>query len=789
MEYYAHERQLPDGKIERQTVLEHLTGAARRAAECLKPIGMENTGYLAGLLHDMGKCTEDFQRYLAAGDSGKRGSVIHTFQGCRYVMENFHRKNSDFPAIVCSELLAFAIGAHHSLFDCVDKTQRIGLQYRTENNDVPYDEAVAAFKAEISEEKIEKLFEASTKEIDRVFEKLDNIYPEDHDYAFGTGLFARLILSAVIEGDRCDTAAFMNGIAPAAWPENMSPVWRERLNYLEEKLKQFPRETPVENARYEISKMCRTFAEHGPGIFRLNVPTGGGKTLSSLRYALAHAMCFNKRRLIFTSPLLSILEQNASVIHEFVGDERMILEHHSNVVKTEQGKDELDDRELLMQSWDAPIIITTLVQLLNTMFEGKTTSIRRFHALCDSVIVIDEVQTVPAKMLTLFNMAIEFLTEQCGATVVLCSATQPELESADHPLLKKPEDIVPRNDALWSAFRRTELSRLPDCCLKELPDVIRTQMKKTDSLLVVCNKKDEASYLLKETASPCYKSYHLSAAMCMQHRRDVLMALQETLSNREKVLCIATQVIEAGVDISFESVIRLTAGMDSIVQAAGRCNRNGESDMPRPVYTVNCSDEKLGSLRDIQRGKDASIELMETFKNEPKRFGNNMFSNEAICYYYRALYRGMSVDEQDYSVRELGTTLFELMATNGKYADERCENIDAFFLRQALKTAGQYFSVFDEDTTDVIVPYGRGKQLIAQLCSDQCSFDPAYRAGILKEASNYTVGIYKHQKKRLEENNGLISACDDCAWILAEGFYDDEVGLTINSEKQIFMEV
>ncbi len=789
MAFYAHIRVGPGGETIRQTVYAHLVGTARRAGQCLRSVGLENTGYLAGLLHDIGKYTAEFQRYLETGDPGQRGSVIHTFQGCRYILESFHGPEASFPEIVCAEVIAFAVGAHHGLFDCVDPAQRLGLPYRCEKQNIAYGTAVAAFLSEVPEKEIRALFEKAAAEIDGVMARLEEGYADDRDYAFEVGLLARLVLSAVIEGDRRDTAAFMSGAALQAWPEDRSPVWAGRLAHLEGMLAQFSCRTPVERARHAISERCRAFADREPGIYRLNVPTGGGKTLSSLRYALAHGGAYHKKRLIFVSPLLSILEQNAKVIHEFVGDEELILEHHSNVVQTGLPREELDERELLVQSWDAPIIITTLVQLLNTLFDGKTTAVRRFQALCGSVIVIDEVQTVPGKMLTLFNLAMEFLSEQCGATVVLCSATQPELEGADHPLRRTPEEMVPKDEALWAAFRRTELFRLPDRRLEELPEWIIGQMEQTESLLVVCNKKSQAAYLLERTKSEDYKSFHLSAGMCMAHRREVLEDLRTALGRKEKVLCIATQVIEAGVDISFATVVRLTAGMDSIVQAAGRCNRSGESEAPRPVYAVNCADEKLGMLRDIQRGKDATLSLMETFQNAPERFDGDLFSEESIRYYYRAVYRDMAEGEQDYYIKEQGTSLFDLMADNRRYADESCAGVEKFCLRQAFKTAGRYFSVFQEDSTDVLVPYGEGKELIAELCGERCRYDMAYRASVLQKAGSYCVGVYPYQKKLLEQAGALRSVCGDCALVLAEGFYSGAVGLVTETERQEFTEV
>ena len=790
MAFYAHTRELPDGALVRQTVLAHLRGTAARAAQCLKRVGLENAGYLAGLLHDMGKYSADFQQYLASGDGGRRGSVIHSFQGCRCLMERYHRADADFSAIAASELLAFAVGAHHGLFDCVDSARTVGLQYRAEKREVSYTDAVAGFLREIPPEETERLFDRARAEIGRFVGEIDGLYADDREYAFEIGLLARLLLSAVTEGDRRDTAAFMSGTSPAEPPEDLTPIWEERLAFLEKKLAQFPCDTPIAAARHTVSETCRAFAAREPGIFRLNVPTGGGKTLSSLRYALAHAARFHKRRLIFTAPLLSILEQNADVIHAFVGDDRLILEHHSNAVRTEPAaNDRLDERELLVQSWDAPIIITTLVQLLNTLFDGKMTAVRRFQALCDSVIVIDEVQTVPTKMLTLFNLAIRFLSERCGATVVLCSATQPELARAEHPLREEPPQIVPYDAALWAAFRRTELRLLPNHRLDALPAQIRALMDTTDSLLVVCNKKSEAAYLLTHTESSDYRSFHLSASMCMQHRRDVLAALREALSRQERVLCIATQVIEAGVDISFGAVLRLTAGMDSIVQAAGRCNRSGESPTPRPVYAVNCTDETLGMLREIRRGKDATLLLTEAFQRAPERFGGDLFSDASIRYYYQALYREMEREEQDFYVREENATLFDLMGANEKYADGDCTGVETFFLRQAFKTAGRQFAVFDEDTADILVPYGDGRRLIAELCGERCRNDPTRRAEVLKKTSGYTVGIYSYQKKRLEQQHALISACGDCVWVLADGFYDAAVGLTDTIQTQAFTEV
>ena len=786
-QYYAHIKQ----NGEKQTVMEHLLGTADRACLCLKRVGLEKTAYLAGLLHDMGKFTKEFQEYLKERDLNKRGSVIHTFQGCRFLLEQAPNPagSNEITSQFAAELLAFAAGAHHGMFDCVNEDGKIGMKYRKEKTDTFYQEALTAlFRQGLTRDTVAKQFTSASEEIGRVVVRIEQSYEKDSEYCFEIGLLARLLLSAVIEGDRYDTAAFMNETAVPPCREDMRPLWRDRLDFMEKKLAQLPKENPVEMARATISDQCRDFAEQPPGIYRLNVPTGGGKTLSSLRYALVHAKKYNQKRLIFISPLLSILEQNAAVIRAFVGDDSLILEHHSNLVQAEPSSEQLDERELLLQSWNSPIIITTLVQLLNCMFDGKTSSIRRYQALCNSVIVIDEVQTVPTKMLSLFNLAIRFLAEQCGATVVLCSATQPYLEGLDHPLLPL-KDIVQYDPEIWNAFLRTKLIPLGNQRLEELPRLIGSMMENTGSLLVVCNRKDEAAYLLEHTKSFAYVSYHLSASMCMQHRRDVVEKLKKSLERKEKTLCIATQVIEAGVDISFQCVVRLTAGMDSIVQAAGRCNRNGESSTPSPVYIVNCTDEKLGKLRDIQRGKDATLSLLNKFQSEADSFRDDLSSDAAIRYYYKALYSDLACQACDYPLPNLRTTMLDLLSENTKFSARGGTEIENWGLRQAFQTAGKAFSVFDENTIDILVPYKAGAALISQMCEARCASDPVYCGALTKRAAGYTISLYDYQRRKLESVGALFqTSCGNALALLPE-YYDDCTGLKTDGTNMSFWEV
>lgn len=612
----------------------------------------------------------------------------------------------------------------------------------------------------------------------------DNAFFDD-ETAFYSGLLSRLLLFAVIEGDRRDTAEFLNGtqFPTKRSSEDLERLWGAKLATMEEKLEQLLQSSAIDQARRTISDQCRRAAEQSGGVFRLNVPTGGGKTLSGLRFALAHARRHRKQRIIFISPLLSILEQNAAVIRDYIQDDSLILEHHSNLVRTEENEQQLEEQELLAETWEAPIIISTLIQLLNTLFSGKTTAIRRFHSLCGSVIVIDEVQTVPSKMLTLFSLAVNFLSEICGATVVLCSATQPCTEKIEHPLHSPIPEIVPYDPALWAAFRRTSIETVPAMSLEQIADFALEQLRSADSLLIVCNKKSEAECLSALMKGENHALFSLSAAMCMAHRRAVLDKLQSALTQKtQKVACVSTQVIEAGVDISFVCVIRLAAGMDSVVQAAGRCNRSGEagSGVLAPVYLIECRNESISKLPDIQQGKAATQELLAEFANDPKQFDRHLDSGAAIGYYYRALYRRAPNGSHDYHVKGR-PSLFSLLSRNNHY----CKEDPPYYFRQAFRLAGSLFQVFEEDTTDVIVPYGEGEALIHDLCSEKAKQDIGYLRSLLEKAKPYTVSLYRYQINGLSEERCLIPLEGGALGL--NGHYHEETGFSMNESNLDFL--
>ena len=792
MEYPAHIRKV-DGKKYIQTVEEHCHGVAEIAAELLSDIGLEKTAYLAGMVHDLGKFSENFKNYIekaADGEKVQRGSVNHTFAGVRFLLEKHSDEQlSGFSDIVL-EIIAYAVGAHHGLFDCVDNNNNNGFTKRIQKEGIDYLNAAQEFlKICCSKQDIEDLLKQSEKEFLPVFNEIEKLADnadakiQNTQITFYIGFLARLILSAIIEADRSDTSQFMNGYSEKT-VKNISEIWINCIKNVEQKLSTMPLDKPINKTRAQISALCAEAGNLESGIYRLNLPTGAGKTLTSLRYALHHALKHNKKRIIFTMPLLSIIEQNAGIIHEYIGNEDILLEHHSNVIETDE-TGELDKRELLVESWDVPIIITTMVQLLNTLFAGKTANIRRMQALCISIIVIDEVQTVPDKMLSLFNLALNFLAIICNATIILCSATQPCFEKTMYPLVKSVKDLITLTKEQETVFKRVRLEYKGEMDCEELADFAAGILEENNSLLLVCNTKNEAAVMFNLLCSKIkdVKAFHISAGMCTAHRKETIKEMQEALENKQqKVLGVSTQVIEAGVDVSFARVIRLLAGMDNIVQATGRENRNREFDGLAPGYIVRLKGEFLKGLSEIEAAKNAATNLLVKYKNNPQIYDDDLMSAKAVNEYYKSLYENVKSGYHDFYIESVRDSILNLMSCNGNVDSEKIPEYNKYFMHQALKTAGGLFTVFDESSIDIIVPYDRGKEIIQKIFAVGDKDYEKLKA-ILKEAKLYTVSLFKYQKIKLEEQGALIFVPSAGVYILQDGYYDELTGLNLNQSE------
>ncbi len=794
MSYPAHIRPRADGKAEGQPLPAHLENTARYAARAAGG-RLEKTALLAGWLHDMGKATATFADYITrafAGEPVRRGSVNHTFAGARYALERWHTPGEESFQNLTAELLAVTVGAHHGLFDLIDPNGADGFARRLGKEGIGYDEARKnALREGIDEATLQGLFEDAVREIIDAARLCESVSGSIEEMRFHLSLLARLLLSALMDGDRRDTAEFMSG-APLPVPPDMTGRWPSLLDRLEAQLEALPVDTEINRARRAFSQQCRDAAERKNGLCRLSLPTGGGKTLASLRFALAAAQRYRKKRIVFVIPLLSVLEQNAEVLREALGDDGLILEHHSNLVR-EVEREETAETALLQETWDAPVVITTLVQLLNTLFAGQTGCIRRMQALADSIIVIDEVQSVPRRMISLFNLAMNFLAYVCNTTVVLCSATQPGFEEATHPLrLPDAPHLVPYDPALWRVFRRTEIRdrRRPEgYTIEELSAFALDCAEQEGSTLLIANTKAEALNLwriIKERAA-C-PVFHLSTALCMAHRIETLRQINALLKSGQPVVCVSTQLVEAGIDFSFGCVVRVLAGLDNVIQAAGRCNRNGERDSLCPVYIVNLQNENLRFLKEIGQAQHACEAVLLRFAADTAVLDGDLTSDKSVQAYYKSLYTNLPRGAMDYAVSAFDTSLYELLSDNAALG-HHCATYGQHMLAQAFQTAGASFRVFDDDTRDVLTPYGEGAALIAGLAGARARYDLLYRKSLLTRAKPYAISLYAYELKALGEAGGVYNLCEDTIAALRSEFYDQETGFRREGGQHSFLEV
>ena len=681
-----------------QSVQEHNRNTAQIAAACLEWANLTQTGYFAGLLHDMGKFTTQFKDYLEQSIDGKPiqpGSVIHTFGSARLILELFHDPNTCLSmSDMTAELLAYAAAAHHGLFDCVDELHSCGFSHRLSWDEEFYQEAKAQFFEQCADEnELKGVFEQAHQELIPIYNSINQQSCSNEEIFFYLGLLARLLLAAVVEGDRQDTVRFMEQNGQNKEEKTTLALWSGLLGKLETWLKHLPAETPVQKARRDISEHCGAAANTSGGIFRLNTPTGSGKTISAFRFALSQAAKHNKSRIIFAFPQAGFASENLTVLKNIIGNQDLITEHYSDMKPAEIKEETVGYSEFTAQVWSAPIVMTTLKQLLNVLFSGEMACVRRFQSLCGSVLIIDEPQMVPANMASLFNLAIQFLSKVCGVAVVLSSATLPSHEYSAHPIKESIIDLVPYSPNFEVVFRRTLLLDAGAKRLQEVPEFLMEKLRYKSSVLVICNLEEQALMLYEKLKASNLSCFYLatiaSPAEYQDTVRRIKLALQKSRENGLKVLCIATQSIESCANLSFACVVRFMAGMDNAIQAAGLCNREGEFPSPAPVFLLSCSDENSGSVSGLQNAKTASLQLLFSFHRQPAHFENSLSSPAALSFYFQCLYGGMRTGTQDGTLKD-GRTMLDLLSVNGACSNGM-QPWGRFGLHQAFALAGRKF--------------------------------------------------------------------------------------------------
>ncbi len=806
MNYIAHIRKI-DKTV--QTVEEHLLGVKKLAESYGEKLDVKHLTGLAGMLHDLGKYTKKFREYILEAVNNpksppKRGSVDHSTAGGKLLYELFHTEKSNPYKQIVAEIVGNAIISHHAYLQDFLNPNDLESNYLRRVRDKKSDELDefettkrTFFEHIMSEKDFHAYTDKATIELETFLAKKP-LKEFEKQLMFLT----KFIFSAVIDADRTNTRLFeeKKTVESIINHEELFGIYYEKLMT---KVNSFKKDqnanTPINVLRAEMSEQCEIFAEKLSGIYTLSIPTGGGKTLASLRYALKHAKLYNKTRIIYVVPYTTIIEQNADEVRKILQDTENILEHHSNVIEDEGVNDSDEHQDGIMSSqqklklakdnWDSPIIFTTMVQFLNVFYAKGSRNIRRLHNLSESVIIFDEVQKVPISCVSLFNQALNFLKTYGRSSIVLCTATQPALNFVKQKLdVHTDVEMIDNLDYVITAFKRVEII---DKATNEtfnndkLAEFINTELEEVNSILVILNTKSVVRDLytqLKEQESNT-SIYHLSTSMCAAHRSEILEEIKQQLKDGKKIICISTQLIEAGVDISFECVIRSLAGLDSLAQAAGRCNRHGEKGIQN-VYVIDHAEENLDRLKEIKVGKKVAKKILVDLRNNNKNYGGHILSKEAMEKYFKEYYTEFE-SSLDYFIPKLEKNMTELLYANkddnssySSYKSNKKERIP-LFIANSYGTAAEHFHVIDNLTTSVIVPYKEGEEIIAELNSDSSIEELSI---LLRKAQQYTVNIFDYEKEQLSKNNGLVYYLDGKVLALKKGAYNDEYGLDIHNE-------
>jgi CRISPR-associated endonuclease/helicase Cas3 len=809
--FIAHRRK-KDG--ESQYLCNHLTRVSVLAGQFADKIGLKDVGRVIGLLHDMGKASGDFNKYIKSATGlidpdaddyveakQQRGKIDHSSAGAQIIYKALSQKGPE--GVIAAQVLSLCIASHHSgLIDCLSPDGRDNFTRRIEKSEekTHTDEASSCL-TDNEKQKLMKLLsnEVLVKQMILKIKSLKENNDHQDTVMFKYGLLVRFLFSCLIDADRLNTADF-------EFPKNVRfrnygkyypwDVLIERLNV---KLKEFENKkdkNEVDDLRNEVSQQCFDFSVKSKGIYQLTVPTGGGKTLASLRFALNHAAHHKMDRVFYIIPFTSIIDQNADEVRKILEDkddngkylDRVVLEHHSNLTPEEETR----RQNLLSENWDASIVFTTQVQFLETLFGSGTRSVRRMHQLANSVIIFDEVQTIPVRCVHMFNVALRFLVNNCDASIILCTATQPlldKIEPIHRSLSISPEQkMIQDEKKLFQRLKRLELfdvRKVKDAWSEEeVANLAEKELQDMGSVLIIVNKKDSARSLSQRLAER--KSgdvYHLSTNMCPTHRLYILSTVKDRLEKKQPVICVSTQLIEAGIDIDFGTVIRYLAGLDSIAQAAGRCNRNGKREKLGKVYIVNPQDESLDKLKDIKIGAGDAERVLREFDNNPVAFDNDRIGIKAMQQFYKYYFYNRS-KEMSYPIpsdnRDIGRSddLFNLLSLNSDSVQgyQRIHNASPSLpLKQSFQSAAKAFHAIDSPTRGVIVPYGKkGDDVVNQLC-DAVMIEKQCK--LLKAAQRFSVNLYPYEFEDMGKKNAIREVQKESGiYYMDYQYYSNEFG-------------
>ena len=705
--YLAHIAK--DGRT--QTVLEHLEGVSKRCAASAAAFGAEEQGRETGLAHDVGKYSGAFQKRLRGGPR-----VDHATAG----------------AFECLKLgqpfAAFAVAGHHG-----------GLPDGGGQGDKP---DAGTFLGRINRAKKGKLddYSAWTQELSLPAAAVPDFLKKDK---LAGMFFTRMLFSCLVDADYTDTGEFMDGQAPDV---NETPsiehLWERLQAYI---AGWFPPKGKLNARRCAILEQCiREGRRRAPGLFTLTVPTGGGKTVASLAFALAQAKQQGMKRVVYVIPYTSIIEQTADTFRKILGPEN-VLEHHSGVLFDLDRDGELTpEAERLAratETWNTPVVVTTAVQFFESLFSNKPSQCRKLHNLAQSVILFDEAQMLPLPYLRPCVWAMAQLAAHYGVSAVLCTATQPALG----PLLREfapelsIEELCPMAAEDWDAFRRVTFRRAG----KLTWDALAGQLQEQDQVLCVVNSRKAAQIVFHGLIGE--GNFHLSTLMYPAHRKAVLAEVKQRLLDKKPCRVVSTSLIEAGVDVDFPAVYREEAGLDSILQAAGRCNREGRRSPEESIVTIFQGEDKPHELFAAAIGAGRAV--LDRFAD--------IASRDAVHTYF--------------------STLLDL---NGPAAQDK-QGILSLAEKEffPFRTVAERFHLIDDESTvTVYIPRGDGAELLSRLRAGECS------RNLYRQLGHYGVSIYQNHWRDLNQA-GVLEPLGDGAYVLTDlRLYNDSTGLYMKAE-------
>lgn len=705
MDTYAYLAHLTeDGRT--QTILEHLKGTASLCSAFAAAFDAEAQGQLAGMAHDIGKYSAAFQRRLHGGPK-----VDHASAGA-------------FECLKAQQLAAaFAISGHHG-----------GLPDGGGRGDAA---GTGTFWGRINR--------ASQRNLEDYHAwQSEFSLPHANTPAFaGTRLegmfFTRMLFSCLVDADYTDTGAFMDNspYLPAS-SSSMEELWRRLETYVSG---WFPPKGALNMQRCVILEQCMSAgAQYGPGLFTLTVPTGGGKTVASLSFALAQAKARRMKRIVYVIPYTSIIEQTAQIFREILGDEN-VLEFHSGV-QFDQQEDDASSPETApltrsVETWDVPVIVTTAVQFFESLYACRPSKCRKLHNLAQSVLIFDEAQMLPLPYLRPCVWAIAQLVRHYGASAVLCTATQPALD----PIFQEfaPEipirEICPMAEAHWESFRRVSFQQAGTLSWMDLA----ARLQQQEQVLCVVNTRRAAREVFHQLSGP--GNFHLSTLMYPAHRRRILDEIRRRLRDGLPCRVVSTSLIEAGVDVDFPAVYRELSGLDSILQAAGRCNREGKRPPEDSIVTIFQGEDPPPRLFETSIG--AGKIVLDHFQD--------VSSRAAIHTYF--------------------STLLDLKGAEAQDAHHILPLMESEFF--PFRTVAERFHLIESPTTTVYLPLEEGAGLVELLRSGQ------YSRTLYRRLGQYGVSVYPQHLAALEQA-GALEHLEDGSVVLRDiGLYTQTTGLTL----------